>query len=118
GTENITIKACDMNHNCSQQQFGIEVAGDIQVFNGISPDGVNPKFIIQYIEVLPDTKSNKVYIFDRWENLVWHGTNYDNHSVVFTGHNDNGNALPSGVYFYKIEFDKRGTKTGFISLRR
>jgi hypothetical protein len=119
GTENITIKACDVSHNCTQQQFGIEVVGDIEIFNGVSPNGANPKFIIQYIELLPETKDNKVYIFDRWENMVWHGTNYDNTSVVFTGNNDSGNVLPSGVYFYKIEFvGGRSTKTGFISLRR
>lgn len=119
GTENITIKACDANHNCTQQQFGIDVAGDVVVFNGVSPDGANPKFIIQNIELLPQTKNNTVHIFDRWENLVWHGTNYDNNLVVFTGHSDNGNALPSGVYFYKVDFASgHSSMTGFISLRR
>lgn len=119
GTENITIKACDLNNNCTTQQFGIEVAGDIDVFNGISPDGANPKFIIKFIELIPETKNNDVYIFDRWENLVWHGTNYDNSSVVFTGYADSGSPLPSGVYFYKIVFSSgRATRTGFISLRR
>jgi len=89
------------------------------VFNGISPDGANPKFIIQYIDLLPQTKSNTVQIFDRWENLVWHANNYDNNAVVFTGHSDSGTPLPSGVYFYKIEFASgRNTITGFISLRR
>jgi hypothetical protein len=119
GTENITIKACDENHSCTQQKFGIDVAGDIEVFNGISPDGANPKFVIQFIELLPETKNNHVSIFDRWGNLVWHGTNYDNTIVVFTGHSDSGNALPSGVYFYKAEFASgHSTRTGFISLRR
>ncbi|HTH55047.1 MAG TPA: FG-GAP-like repeat-containing protein [Cyclobacteriaceae bacterium] len=119
GTENITIKACDMNDNCTQQQFGIAVAGDVTVFNGISPDGANPKFIIQNIELLPQTKNNTVHIFDRWENLVWHAVNYDNNLVVFTGHSDSGAPLPSGVYFYKIEFaNGHSAMTGFISLRR
>jgi gliding motility-associated-like protein len=95
------------------------VVGDIVVYNGISPNGANPKLILQYIELLPDTKSNSVYIFDRWENLVWHGTNYDNDAVVFTGSSDSGGELPSGVYFYKIDFASgKKTKTGFLSLRR
>ncbi len=119
GTDQITIKACDTNGYCSTQKFNIDVAGDITVFNGISPGGVNPNFIIQYIDILPDTKKNKVSIFDRWENLIWQGTNYNNTSVVFSGVSDNGSTVPSGVYFYKIEFTGgRKTLTGFISLRR
>lgn len=119
GTEKIKIQACDLNGQCSVQDFSINVAGDIIVYNGISPDGANPKLVLQYIEVLPETKTNSVYIFDRWENLVWHGSNYDNTSVVFTGSSDGGSALPSGVYFYKISFASgRKTQTGFISLRR
>lgn|GEM_PF-3061059 len=119
GIDNITIKACDQSSNCTQQQFPIEVAGEIEVYNGVSPDGANPKFIIQFIDALPETKNNTVYIFDRWENLVWKGSNYDNSSVVFTGNSDSGTALPSGVYFYKIVFvSGRKTETGFISLRR
>ncbi len=119
GQENITIKACDQNGQCSTQDFNIDVAGDIIVYNGISPNGANPKLVLQYIEILPDTKNNSVYIFDRWENLVWHGDNYNNDSVVFTGLNDGGSSLPSGVYFYKIDFASgKKSKTGFISLRR
>ncbi|MBS1681389.1 MAG: IPT/TIG domain-containing protein, partial [Bacteroidetes bacterium] len=119
GTDVLTISACHTSGSCALQDFNIEVVGNIVVFNGISPGGANPKFIIQYIDVLPDTKTNSVYIFDRWENLVWHGTNYDNQSVVFSGSGDSGNALPSGVYFYKIDFASgRKTQTGFLSLRR
>jgi gliding motility-associated-like protein len=119
GTEQITIKACDKNGLCTTQNFSVEVVGDIIVYNGVSPNGVNPKLVIQYIEILPDTKNNTVYIFDRWQNLVWTGNNYDNNSVVFTGQSDGGGELPSGVYFYKIDFASgRKTKTGFVSLRR
>jgi hypothetical protein len=119
GTEQITIQACDMDGNCATQIFNINVAGDIIVYNGISPNGKNPAFIIEYINLLPETKDNTVYIFDRWENQVWHGTNYDNSSVVFTGVSDGGSDLPSGVYYYKINFSSgRKTETGFISLRR
>ncbi len=119
GTEQVTIQACDANGQCSQQTFNIEVVGDIVVYNGVSPNGANPKLVIQYIDVLPDTKANNVYIFDRWENLVWHGNNYNNDSVVFTGSSDGGSSLPSGVYFYKIDFvSGRKSKTGFIALRR
>ncbi len=119
GAEQITIEACDTDGNCATQVFNINVAGDIIVYNGISPGGKNPAFIIEYISLIPETKDNTVYIFDRWQNLVWHGSNYDNTSVVFTGISDGGSDLPSGVYYYKINFSSgRKTETGFISLRR
>ncbi len=119
GTEQVTIRACDTDGNCATQVFTIEVLGDIVIYNGVSPNGKNPAFIIDHINALQDTKENTVYIFDRWENQVWHGNNYDNSSVVFTGVSDSGSDLPSGVYFYKINFSSgRKTQTGFISLRR
>jgi hypothetical protein len=50
---------------------------------------------------------------------VWKGENYNNSSVVFKGISDDGSDLPTGTYFYKIEFaGGRKTKTGFISLKR
>lgn len=119
GTEQITIKACDINGNCATQTLSIDVVGDLVVYNGISPNGVNPTLVIQNVDLLPDAKNNTVQIFDRWENLVWHGSNYNNTSVVFNGTGDGGGDLPSGVYFYKIDFTSGRKKlTGFISLRR
>ena len=121
GIEQLGIRACDQTGSCATQQFDIEVAGDIVVYNGLAPNGhlQNQKFIIEFIDVLPETKNNKVTIFDRWENQVWQGTNYDNNKAVFTGISDGGNDLPAGTYFYKIEFSSgRKTQTGFISLKR
>lgn len=119
GMEQITIQACDQNSQCSTQVFTIDVVSDIIIYNGVSPYGANPKFLIQYIELLQDTQVNTVSIYDRWENLVWHANNYNNDSVVFTGSGDSGSSLPTGVYFYKIDFASgKKSKTGFISLRR
>lgn len=92
---------------------------DIIVYNAVSPTGNNPTLVIENIEVLPDTKNNTVTIFDRWENQVWKGTNYDNTSVVFKGESDAGSNLPTGTYYYKIEFSSGlATRTGFLSLKR
>jgi len=121
GTENVTIKACDVNGNCATQDIEIVVTSDaLKVYNGVSPNNnYENYFRIENIDVLPDAKENTVYIFDRWENPVWHGTNYNNSTVVFKGIGDNGSELPSGVYFYKVEFSSgRKGLTGFISLRR
>jgi gliding motility-associated-like protein len=119
GTEQITIQVCNVHGNCTTQQFDIEVAGDIVVYNGVSPDGANPTLVFRYIELLPETKANQVTIYDRWQNEVWRGTNYNNSTVVFNGASDKGKDLPTGTYFYKIEFNsRRKTQTGFISLKR
>ena len=119
GIEMVTVQACDANGNCNTQQFEIEVAGDVIVFNALSPYGENPSFVIQYIEIIPETKNNTVTIFDRWQNEVWKKNNYNNNSIVFAGVSDSGSDLPTGIYFYRIEFSSgRKTQTGFISLKR
>jgi hypothetical protein len=119
GTEQVTIRACDLNGICATQQFNIEVTGGITVYNAVSPGGANPRLVIRNIELLPETKNNQVTIYDRWQNEVWRGTNYDNATVVFSGAGDGGGDLPTGTYFYKIEFKGgKKTQTGFISLKR
>ena len=94
--------------------------GDIIVFNGVSAngDGKNEIFRIEF-DLIPETRTNRVTIFNRWGDLVWEGENYDNDRVVFSGKNNNGSDLPSGTYFYKIDFTNgRPEKTGFLSLKR
>ncbi len=121
GIDELTIEVCDLVGECVQQKITIEVLGDIIVYNAISPndDNKNPAFILKYIEAIEETKNNKVSIFNRWGDLVWEGVNYNNTSVVFTGANKNGNELPTGTYFYKIEFvSGRKTDSGYLSLKR
>jgi gliding motility-associated-like protein len=123
GKESLTIRACDTDSNCTTQQFEIEVAGDIVVYNGISPNNdaqqLNEKLILQYIDILSETQNNQVTIYSRWGDAVWEGTNYNNDSVVFTGKNNNGNELPSGTYFYKIQFtSNRKTETGYLVIKK
>jgi gliding motility-associated-like protein len=121
GTDIVLIEACNFAGLCTQQQMFIEVIGEIIVFNALSPngDGINDTFIIQYIELIPETLNNKVSIYNRWGDVVFEVENYDNVNRVFRGQNMNGNDLPSGTYFYKIEFRSgRPTQTGFISLKR
>ncbi len=121
GIDELTIEVCDLVGECVQQKITIDVIGDIISYNAISPntDNKNPAFILKYIEAIEETKNNKVSIFNRWGDLVWEGVNYNNTSVVFTGSNKNGNELPTGTYFYKIEFaGGRKTDSGYLSLKR
>ncbi len=121
GKDQLTIEVCDFDGACTQQILSITVIGDIIVYNGISPDGnkQNDTWQIQYIELLDDTKVNHVSIFNRWGDTVFEVSNYDNTNQVFTGINKNGSELPTGTYFYKIEFSSgRKTETGYLSLKR
>jgi gliding motility-associated-like protein len=93
------------------------------VYNAVSPnnDAKNEFLFLQYIDALPATRENRVSIYNRWGDKVYEATNYDNAKVKFEGKNSNGNDLPSGTYFFKIDFfgkPKRGQKTGYFSLKR
>ncbi len=75
--------------------------------------------MIQHIDLLNDTKDNHVKIFNRWGDMVWDGENYNNKTVLFTGVNLNGDDLPTGTYFYQIQFSgKHKGESGYLSLKR
>lgn len=121
GTDQLTIQVCDVSGACVQQVITIEVAGDITVYNALSPngDGKNDIFFIQYIDALPETQQNRVTILNRWGTVVFETSNYDNTNNVFRGLGNNGAELPTGTYYYILEFESGAAKrTGFISLRR
>jgi gliding motility-associated-like protein len=121
GVDAITLEVCDLALACTQQQVSIEVSGDLTIYNALSPneDDKNEIFRIQFIDILPETQVNQVSIYNRWGDEVWSGENYDNSTVVFTGKNKSGNALPSGTYFYKIVFKSTGKKqNGYLQIRR
>jgi gliding motility-associated-like protein len=121
GKDLVTIRVCDLLNVCFEANLEIEVIGDIVVYNGISPngDGKNDTWEIEYITLFPDTQNNRVTIYNRWGDIVWEVSNYDNDNVVFTGLNKNGSELSTGTYFYKIEFESgRETITGYLSLKR
>lgn len=121
GTDVVNISVCDFLAECAEQALTVEVSGDVLVYNAVSPngDGTNDSFVIKYIDIIPETQSNTVTIFNRWGDSVFEISNYNNIDRVFIGQNNNGKDLPSGTYFYKIEFSGgRESKTGFLSLKR
>lgn len=127
GTDEITIQVCDLLNACSQITIQIEVEGEIVAFNGMSPngDGKNDFFFLENIQFLgPD---NKVEIFNRWGDKVFEMDNYNNDSQRFEGSQNNGKELPSGVYFYKVNYEKtvilpgespNGELTGYLTIKR
>lgn len=121
GTDIVTLEICDQAGFCVQFDITIEVAGEITIFNAISPngDGKNDYLSIEYIDALPDTKENKLTVFNRWGTEVYSVTNYNNNTSAFRGLGNNGQELPTGTYYYVLEFQSGAAKrTGFISLRK
>ncbi|MDF9797554.1 gliding motility-associated-like protein [Catalinimonas alkaloidigena] len=99
------------------------LTSDINVFNGISPngDGDNDIFRIDCIEQYPHSS---VKIFNRAGALVYEVKGYDNRSIFFEGLGNRGlyignKELPDGTYFYVIE-KNNGDKpsTGYLELFR
>lgn len=95
-----------------------------QLCNDINPDfptvitpnndGKNDLFVINFIEqIYPDLK---VTIFNRWGSIVFESTGYE---VPWDG-NYNGEPLPMGTYFYRIELNDSENQvyTGPISIIR
>ncbi|MEX2234630.1 MAG: gliding motility-associated C-terminal domain-containing protein, partial [Cyclobacteriaceae bacterium] len=121
GTEELTIQICDLSGSCTQQQISMEIAGDIVAYNGLSPngDGKNEVLQLEYIEVIPGTIENQVTIYNRWGNIVYEITNYNNTDRVFAGFDNENKELPNGIYYYKIQFNSgKETKIGYLTLRR
>lgn len=121
GTDYITVGICDLAGECVQAQLVIEVGGDIIIYNAVSPNGngLNEIFRIQSVNLSPSTASNRVTIFNRWGDVVFDVSNYNNNDRVFKGVSNSGKDLPSGTYYYKIEFTSGlKPKTGYLSLKR
>lgn len=96
-------------------------APGIEIFNAVSPnkDGKNDLFFVRNIDAVNETKKNHVTIFNRWGDMVWEGNDYNNTTVAFTGLSKNNAELPSGTYYFKIEFQSgKKPETGYISLKR
>jgi len=121
GIETIVLRVCDLTGLCTDETLTINLSSEIGIYNAMSPngDGKNEMFYIENIDKLPDTKENKVTIFNRWGSVVFETTNYDNAGNVFKGIGNSGSELPPGTYYYSIEFSSGAPKrTGFISLKK
>lgn len=80
----------------------------------LNNDGANDTWIVPEL-YLSQNEQNKVSILNRWAQVVWEGVNYDNINTVWRGDNKQGDTLPAGTYFYRIESNSQ-EKTGYIEL--
>lgn len=90
------------------------------ISQGISPnnDGYNDTLDLNWLN--DRTGIVKLKIYNRWGTLVFYQRNY---SDQWGGQSDKGNDLPTGTYFYVIDFKKvdavyGGQTTGWIYLNR
>jgi gliding motility-associated-like protein len=87
-------------------------------YSYISPneDGRNDTWIIEHLNS-PRFGSNEVTILNRWGQVVWKKSDYDNSTVVWKGDSDSGDLLPDGTYFYLVRIGDQ-TYNGFVELQR
>lgn len=119
GIDRVTLEVCDLAGACVQQVLDIEVVGAVVVYNGVTPDGdgKNDFLLLKYIDVVDGAQQNKVTLFNRWGDVVFEMSDYNNDDRSFRGQTTAGSDLPSGTYFYRIEFGGNlEPLTGFLTL--
>jgi gliding motility-associated-like protein len=88
---------------------------------GFSPngDGNNEFWAIRGIEYHPD---NEVKVFNRWGNLVYETTGYNNGSNSWQGHVNGklaiGSDAPDGTYFYVVKVNGSKPISGYVIIKR
>ncbi len=117
GSDQLTIKACDLLMACSENTVTLNIE-DVVVYNAVAPNSSGDN---RFMRIFNLPKGNRVSIFNRWGDLIFKVNGYDNENPGkrFEGMNQDGKGLPSGTYFYSIEFES-GVKslTGYLSLKQ
>ncbi len=92
----------------------------ITVYNAVSPNGDDQHDFLE-ITNIDQHPSNEVQIFNRWGDLVFETSGYDNVNTIFTGKANKGSSgdLPSGTYYYSINLNDGSERiTGYLVLSR
>ena len=126
GEDKFTYQVCDAQDSalCNQTTATILVqAGVLTVPKGFSPnnDHTNDQWIIEGIRDYPN---NQIKIFNRWGNVVYQASGYNNITVVWGGEATHGitfgnGQLPDGTYFYVIDLgNAQKPLSGYLILKR
>ncbi len=131
GYDTLKYEVCDPLDSCDQAYVYITITYDLYFPNGISPnnDGNNDFFEILGLEKYVDAEglllANSFQVYNRWGNLVYSISNYNNIDNKWDGKSNisvqalsNGNYLPEGTYYYYFNIDEIGLKrTSFVILK-
>ncbi|MFZ6014329.1 MAG: gliding motility-associated C-terminal domain-containing protein, partial [Bacteroidota bacterium] len=122
GNDQVRIRACDALGACTENVITISInaSAEVLVYNAVAPNSSGDN---KYMRIMNLPQGNRVSVYNRWGDEVFSTENYydefSGQGKRFEGFNDNGKALSSGTYFYKIEFaDGSKTITGFLSLKQ
>jgi gliding motility-associated-like protein len=125
GTDKITYTVCDKatGIHCLSSELVIIVRDTVIVYSSLTPngDGLNDTWIIDGINYYTE---NNVKIINRWGDLVYQQSNYNNQDRVWKGECNSGfiiadKRLPDGTYFYSIDLSN-GSKplTGYVVIKQ
>jgi hypothetical protein len=122
GTDPITIRACDQIGACTDGivTIVVEEPTEIEIYNAVAPSSFGDN---KFFRILNVPTENNVTLYNRWGDVVFNIRGYDNETPGkrFEGLANNGHALPTGTYFYKIEYktsEESKTLTGYLSLKQ
>lgn len=114
------VVGTDLNGCTATDSAIVEICDTLDIPNGFSPDddGVNDEFVITGIDKHP---GNVLKIFNRWGNILYEKTNYNNswNGNVNTGSfRLGGGKVPAGTYFYILELGQgEKPRSGFVVIR-
>jgi gliding motility-associated-like protein len=112
----------DCNYNGTPDYLDPAICG-LEISLGFSPNGDrdNDSWEIRGIEAYA---GNKLKIFNRWGNIVYEVTGYNNEDKVWRGESDGKyipgkKEVPDGTYFYILDLGNGGKPlSGFIIIKR
>lgn len=111
GTTSVIYTFTDDTGRSSTCTFDVMVKEstlEFTISKAVTPDGdgINDTWVLENIE---NFENNTVVVVDRWGNMIFQATGYDNESIFWDGTNQNGVVVPTGTYFYTIEVQYQGT---------
>jgi gliding motility-associated-like protein len=123
----ISINAVDQNNLSASALVRLELNNvpensEITPLKGFSPDGdgINDYWLINGIQAFPD---NEVKVFNRWGNLVFETSNYDNERLAWRGESGGGFVIGSrdvvdNTYYYIINIKRLAPITGYLIVKK
>ncbi len=124
GIDSVRYRVCDTGTPtlCDEGLVIIEVlTAPFKIYNGLSPNGDNRNdyWRIDGIEAFPN---NRVRVFDRFNNLIFETTGYNNEENNWRGQTNHsmisGN-VPEGSYYYSVDLgDGSKLYSGYLVLKK